>query len=167
MTISIRQAIISDAKELTRISFASKRYWNYSEEYFEIWKDELTISEEYIGKHLVYMAEDEETPIGYYSIVHIQQDYWTGQTLVMKGYWLEHMFIVPERIGQGIGSLLMNHIKKICQSLDCDKLFIFADPNARGFYDKMGAIYLKETPSSIPGRTVSVYALPIQQPFTE
>ncbi len=49
----IRQAIPTDSKILTDISFAAKNYWNYPQEYFEIWKEELTITDEYIDKGAV------------------------------------------------------------------------------------------------------------------
>jgi hypothetical protein len=48
MSLSVREASPSEGKILTDISFASKQYWNYPNEYFEIWKDELTISPAYI-----------------------------------------------------------------------------------------------------------------------
>ena len=48
MEISIRRALPTDALFLTSISFGAKRYWNYPEEYYEIWHDELTITKDYI-----------------------------------------------------------------------------------------------------------------------
>jgi len=44
----IRQAKRTESGDLTSISFASKRYWNYPEEYFDVWKKELTITPGYI-----------------------------------------------------------------------------------------------------------------------
>lgn len=44
MKIVIRRAIIAESGDLTSISFASKRYWNYPEEYFNVWEKELTIT---------------------------------------------------------------------------------------------------------------------------
>lgn len=52
--IEIRQAKPAESGDLTSISFASKRYWNYPEEYFEIWEKELTITPEYIDNNIVY-----------------------------------------------------------------------------------------------------------------
>jgi hypothetical protein len=42
--MTIRQASQADCEILTEISVSSKNYWNYPKEYFEIWKDELTIT---------------------------------------------------------------------------------------------------------------------------
>jgi hypothetical protein len=47
------------------------------------------------------------------------------------------------------------------QELKIDKVNIFSDQNAKGIYEKIGAFYLGESPSSIEGRTVSLYELHI------
>lgn len=54
MEFTVRKALPGDSQPLTRLSFVAKRYWNYPEEYFNIWKNELTISPDYIGKNIVF-----------------------------------------------------------------------------------------------------------------
>jgi hypothetical protein len=44
--------------------------------------------------------------------------------------------------------------KHICSRTSIDRLHIFSDPSAKGFYDKIGARYIDESPSSIEGRKV-------------
>ncbi|MBA3028704.1 MAG: hypothetical protein FP816_07830 [Desulfobacteraceae bacterium] len=63
----IRPAHTDEAEILTQISFASKGYWKYPENYFEIWKNELTISSDYIEKNDVFVFEVDGATIGYYS----------------------------------------------------------------------------------------------------
>lgn len=162
MNINIRKAIPSDSEALTEISFKSKRFWNYPDEYFEIWRHELTISKEYIIQNDVFIAEENGIAVGYYSIVENENDFWSGKVFVMKGIWLEHIFILPEYIGKGIGTLLIQHAKVVCKDMDCSKLYIFSDPNSRGFYEKIGARFIKESPSSIEGRTVPVFQLDVE-----
>jgi hypothetical protein len=41
----------------------------------------------------------------------------------------------------------------ISRTKDIRNLFIFVDPFAKGFYDKIGAGYLYDSMSSIPGRS--------------
>ena len=72
---------------------------------------------------------------------------------INKGLWLEHMFIDPKNIGDGIGKKLFNHMKEHCMIKDIRKIGILADPNSKGFYEKMGCIYRGEYPSTIEGRT--------------
>ena len=161
MSIVIRPAAIDDSEALTKISFASKRYWNYPEEYLELWKDELTITTLYILNNILHVAEKDGQVIGYFSLVEVKSEFWSGKVLVNKGFWLDHLFILPQYIGQGIGSKLFKVLIDQCMAMQIDKVNIFVDPNAKGFYDKMMAQYLGEVPSSIEGRTVALYQLQI------
>jgi GNAT superfamily N-acetyltransferase len=159
--ITIRPAKDKENGVLTNLSFASKRYWNYPKEYFDVWRKELTITSDYISANIVYVAEVNKKVVGYFAIVEVQKDFLAGKVIVKKGFWLEHIFILPEFIGQGIGTDLMAEVKHICSKTKIDRLYIFSDPNAKGFYDKIGARYLNESPSSIEGRTVSLFELEV------
>jgi maltose O-acetyltransferase len=157
--VKVRQANLEESNTLTEISFAAKRYWNYPEQYFEVWKSELTITEKYILKNTVYVAEIDEKVVGYFSIVNVPEEFWSGEVFVNSGHWLEHIFIHPDYIGKSIGSTLIDFAKQLCIKNGIEKLYIFSDPNANGFYEKIGAEYIKESPSSIPGRKVSLFML--------
>lgn len=159
MEMTIRPAKDNENTILTNISFAAKKYWNYPEKYFDVWRTELTITSDYINTNIVFVAEADEKVVGYFSIVEVKEDLFTGRVRVRKGYWLEHIFILPEFIRQGIGTALMSAAKNICTKKNIDRLYIFSDPNAKGFYDKLGARYINESPSSIEGRTVSLFEL--------
>ncbi len=149
----IRLATIADSKALTRLSLASKAYWKYPKEYFEIWKNELTISQDYIHSNDVFVYEINNSIIGYYSIVNLEKDVEISGISLGKGIWLEHMFIDPQYIGKGIGTKLFSHLREWCIQTKINKVGILADPNAKGFYKKMGCIYMREYPSTIEGRT--------------
>lgn len=159
--IIIKEALPSDSAILTDISFASKRHWDYPDEYFDIWKKELTITESYILNNTVYISYFENIICGYYSMVIVRKDTKYGKVIVKKGTWLEHLFIRPDFIKKGIGRQLVWHAISIARELNTDKLLLFSDPFANGFYEKMGAVYLYESPSSIEGRSVSVYQIEV------
>lgn len=159
MHLLIRPAMAADSEKLTKISFASKRYWGDPEEYFDVWKAELTITPSYISNNTVYVAEDEGQMIGYFALSEVKNDFQAGNVLVTAGHWLEHIFILPEYVGKGIGTQLMNHLRSLCKARSITRVRIFSDPHARGFYAKNGARYLGESPSSIKGRTVSLYEI--------
>ena len=160
--IEIRQAQPIESDLLTEISFAAKKHWNYPDNYYDIWRDELIITKDYIHQNIVFEALYQNSVLGFYSIIENEADFYTDDnTFVKKGFWLEHLFIKPAYHKLGIGMLLMNHAKKISRDSGISDLLIFADPNAKGFYDKAGAEYLYESKSSIPGRTVPVYGLKI------
>ena len=159
--ISINKAHDSDFETLTEISFSAKRHWNYPENYFVIWKDELTITEEYINKNIVYKALFLDTVLGFYSIVENENDFLTNEIFVKKGFWLEHIFIRPEFHKIGIGRVLIDHAKMISKCKGISNLLIFVDPFAKGFYDKIGAEFLYESNSSISERLIPIYVLKI------
>lgn len=149
----IRSATRNDAAALTRISFDSKGYWRYPQSYFEIWKNELTISPDYIDRNEVFVYEKNHEVVGYYSIVSLPEDAFVSGIRLTKGFWLEHMFIDPPNMGKGIGSKMFHHLRNWCKKMEIGKIEIFADPNSRAFYEKMGCRYVGEFPSTIKNRT--------------
>ena len=149
----IRPANIEDSDVITRISFESKGYWGYPEEYFEVWKDELTISSGYIQDNSVFVYEDHGLVVGYYSMTELKEDLEVSGIKIDMGYWLEHMFVMPGCIGHGIGTDLFNHLKEQCRAKGIKGFRILADPHSKGFYESMGCVYLKEYSSTIAGRT--------------
>ena len=159
----IRRAKIQEAEILTKISFSSKGYWNYPEEFYGIWSKELTISSDYIRKNDVFVFENESKIIGYYSIVDLKDDIEVSGIKISKGCWLEHMFIEPQRIGKGIGTKMFEHLLEWCTSQGFYKLGVLADPNSRGFYEKMGCEYKFEYPSTIKDRTTPYLHLKIRR----
>ncbi len=151
----IRQARPSDAAELTELSFRSKGYWGYPEHYFEIWKDELTISADDIAGKSIFVHEDHAAPVitGYYSLVFLKEDQVFSGGVLAHGWWLEHMFVAPLCIGKGIGTRLFGHMREFCLDRRIDSVGILTDPHARGFYEKMGCVYLGEYASTIQDST--------------
>ncbi len=157
MEINIRRAQPSDALFLTSISFGAKRYWNYPEEYFEIWHDDLTITEEYINTNIVYVAQKKDTIIGYFSIVEVKQEYWKGDIFIRQGYWLERIYVRPAYIQSGIGSQLMEYATRYCRENYIETLYMYSDPHTNGFFERFGAKMIKESLSRIDGRTIFLY----------
>lgn len=153
----IRPATHQDCEALTEISFLSKNHWDYPKEYFEIWKSELTITEDYITNNNVQIIENGVETIGYYSVVELEKDLKISNFIMEQGVWLEHVFIRPDLIGQGYGKILMQHLVESSIKKQWIKLRILVDPHSSNFYKKLGAKYIKEIPSSIPGRTVSYF----------
>jgi GNAT superfamily N-acetyltransferase len=140
-------------KQLTELSNKSKMFWNYSEKAINIFRDELNISPEYIKKNEVWIYIKDKKIIGYYSLKYRNKELKFKDIVLEIGYWLDHMFILPEFIGQGYGKILFNHFNDLCLSKNVSEIMILADPNSKLFYEKMGCKYINEYPSSIPNRT--------------
>lgn len=159
MNLSFRNALTNDAERLTEIAFAAKRIWNYPDEYFTIWKDELTITEKYIDENVVFVAKEIELIVGFVSMVFLPQEKQFGNVKVAAGYWMDHLFVDPNFQHRGIGFNLVEAIKLFCREHRIDSLKIFVDPNAKGFYELVGAKFVENSPSSIDGREIPVFLL--------
>lgn len=156
----IRKAAAPDALPLTQVAKSAKRYWNYPDSYYKIWEEELTITPDYISKNTVFVAQTNSNEvIAFYSLVTLEQDLHFKTTVLEKGVWLDHMFIIPEYIGQGLGHLMFNHMMQGCRVKNITMVRLLADPNAKGFYEKMGCQYVRQVPSSIEGRTTPMYEI--------
>jgi len=153
----IRDANQHDCKVLTEISFIAKSFWNYPDEYMKLWKEELTIRKKYLNNKIVRCYEQEGKLIGFYSIFEMSEQKTFGKVYLEQGFWLDHMFILPKYHKKGIGREFIEDIKILSKKQQIGKsLKIFVDPNAKGFYLKVGAKEIRVSESSIPNRTIPV-----------
>jgi GNAT superfamily N-acetyltransferase len=153
--VEIRRAEPDDASALTRIAFAAKGHWGYPEHWMEHWREGLTITPEFIRRNEVYVAIVEEQPAGFYALVG------EGRRIV-----LEHLWVLPERMGAGVGRALFDHATGRAAALGAGVVGIEADPNAEGFYLRMGARRVGEIVYEIDGRerVLPLLAMDVQAP---
>ena len=64
---------------------------------------------------------------------------------------LEHMWVAPRFIGQGIGKDLFIHAMGEAAGQNVMAVEVSSDPNAEGFYRKMGAEKIGEVACEIDG----------------
>jgi N-acetylglutamate synthase-like GNAT family acetyltransferase len=126
--MQIRQARPLDADTLTGIAHDAKRHWGYPDHWIEKWQADLTISPEYIDSNQVFLAEENEQVVGFYAL-----------TVADNKAELDHMWVSPGRMGTGVGKALFVHAMEQAAGQNLSKVEIVADPNAEGFYQKMGA----------------------------
>jgi N-acetylglutamate synthase-like GNAT family acetyltransferase len=149
--MKIEQAKISDAKQLTELTIASKAYWNYSAAQIAEWNDVLTVSEEYIEQSHVYKLSIENRLIGYYAYLNL-----TAKNLI-----LDNIFIHPDFIGKGYGSVLMNHFLRLAKNKGFERIELDSDPNATAFYHKFGFKTIGQLETSIIDRFIQIMELKI------
>ncbi len=153
--MEIRRAEPEDASALTRIAFAAKGHWGYPEHWMERWRESLTITHEFIRRNEVHVAIVEEQPAGFYALA--------GEGRRIE---LEHLWVLPERMGAGVGRTLFGHAIRTATSLGAGVVGIEADPNAEGFYHRMGATRVGEIVYEIDGRerVLPLLAIYVQAP---
>ena len=147
----IRKATPEDADILTRIAHEAKRHWGYPDHWMDHWKIDLTISPEYIAANQVFVAEVDERILGFYSMVIRQHK-----------AELDHMWVTPEHMGTGVGKQLFIHAMQDAAGRNISEVEILSDPNAEGFYRKMGAYGIGETVSEINGQSRSLPLLSVK-----
>ena len=140
MTLEIRKATSDEAEALTTLAHQAKRYWNYPAEWIDYWKAELTITPEFIRDHEVFVAVFDQAIAGCCALV-------ISEALAE----IEHMWIDPKQMGNGIGRALFEHAQQRALDLGFNVLELSADPNAEGFYKRMGAERIGEIPADLFG----------------
>lgn len=154
--IRVRRAKPWEASVLTRITVASKRYWGYPEELLRLWESELTLAPSYIEKNEVYTALRGGEPVAVFALVDHDGVEWE----------LEHLWIDPAHIGGGIGALLFREAVRLARAGGAKSLRIVSDPNAEGFYLRMGAARVGSVASRPEGRRLPVLRFAIGDPAT-
>lgn len=139
--MQIRKALPEEADALTNIAQEAKRYWGYPESWIEHWREELTITPDCIAANQVYVAEAEGELLGFYVLIS-----------KAEAAELDHLWVRPEQIGQGIGKELFLHAMERARARH-SRVEILADPNAEGFYQKMGASRFSESHSEVQGQS--------------
>jgi GNAT superfamily N-acetyltransferase len=137
----IRRSSPEDAATLTQIALDAKRYWGYPEHWIRHWEADLTISSDFIRDNHVYVAADDGEIRGFYALCV------TGNKAE-----LEHMWVTPDYIGTGVGKELFLDAMERAAALNVSEVGFTSDPNAAGFYRRMGAHEIGETESAISGR---------------
>ncbi|MCL4561001.1 MAG: GNAT family N-acetyltransferase [Chloroflexi bacterium] len=132
--LEIRQAVPEDAPELSAIAHAAKAHWGYPQKWMNLWNYSLTILPKYIQDHPVYAAVTEDSKlVGFYAL-----------SFNSPRYSLDHLWILPEWMGRGVGKALFQDAVQRVAGLGAQAMEIQADPHAEGFYLHMGASRIGE-----------------------
>jgi predicted N-acetyltransferase YhbS len=152
--ISIRAARPEDADALSALCHRSKAHWGYDAEFMRASKAALTITADRIAQGRALVAVDDDG-----KLLGVA----TATPLTAQGdFDLGHLFVEPDAIGTGVGEKLFAAIVVLLKRERARRLVIEADPNARAFYERMGAVHVGEAPSdSIPGRMLPLLAFAI------
>ena len=141
MHLQIHRARPEQAETLTQIAQAAKAHWGYPERWMELWKPQLTFSSDYFEENESWVAEMDQRPIGFYTLLEREGN-----------AWLENLWVSPDIIGQGVGKRLFLHALELSRQRGFVTLRLEADPNARGFYEKMDMKKIGERESKIEGQ---------------
>lgn len=141
-TVVLRDARPAELAILTDVAHAAKRYWDYPEEWIEAWRPALTVAAEDLARWTVVVAEWRGEVAGF-AAVDV-----AGSPAV-----LEHLWVRPERVRQGIGRRLLERCASLASSAGHQFLETDADPHALPFYRAMGGDHVGEVRADVLGVT--------------
>lgn len=142
--LHIRAAAAGECLALTDLCMRAKAHWGYDHDFMEAVRAELTVTADDLSGGLCAVADHGGRTAGF---VQISTD---GAEAC-----LERLFIEPALFGAGIGRALFDWAADRARALGCKRMEIESDPQAAGFYEKMGAKRDGFAPSgSIEGRSL-------------
>lgn len=159
MTVEIRSLSAAEAHdlapELAALGTRSKGAWGYDEGFMTRfgaqmaeWIPDFVSGMRDDGGRVLLLAVDAGEAVGFAII---------EQTDPAKPAWLEDLWIEPHRMRAGIGSELLRATLDAVRAAGRDALEFESDPNAEGFYLRMGARTIGEQASDFQaGRMLPV-----------
>ncbi len=138
----IRAATVADLPELRDLAYRSKAHWGYDKAFMDAVASSLAPTVEELAEGVFVLVCDERIA-GFYAF-----------KTKAGAVFLESLFVAPEWIRHGIGEQLWRHAVDFTRDAGHANLLIESDPNAEGFYLRMGARRVGEIVSQASGRTL-------------
>jgi GNAT superfamily N-acetyltransferase len=136
---------------LREIAIAAKGYWGYEPERVRQWADGGDFSAKGLSEKEVFVAELDGHALGWAALIP------QGEVV-----WLDDMWVEPEWIGKTVGSLLFRHSVERATRLGGTRMEWEAEPNAVGFYEKLGGRYLRDSEPTEWGRVLPVMGVDLE-----
>lgn len=137
----IRPARCDEAPWLAELAWAAKAFWHYPPAQLEAWREALSPTAASIAKHPTTVIEVGGTLAAFCQL-----------RLGAPSADLEHLWVHPRHIGQGLGGALLSHALQHLAANGTTVLHIDADPHAEGFYRRHGATRVGAKPAPIEGQ---------------
>lgn len=138
-------------EDINRLTLVSKAHWGYSDELMALWHDGLVMTPQDFATFDVHHAEDDGHIVGVYALDDPPIE-------------LVSLFVAPSHIGSGVGSLLFRHAADNARSKGASGLLVESDPNAVGFYERMGCVVVGDRPSIPEGRRLPLLRIDLSSP---
>jgi GNAT superfamily N-acetyltransferase len=143
-TVLIRRGSPDEGGRLKGIAVASKGHWGYDPQRVRDWADRGDFDRETLEQLALFVAEADGRAIG-----------WASVEPRGEAAWLADLWVEPAWIGKGVGTALFRRAADHAREVGARVLEWEAEPNALGFYEKMGARRLRDSTSEW-GRMLSV-----------
>jgi GNAT superfamily N-acetyltransferase len=151
LSLTIRRADPNEGERLRAIAIASKSHWGYDLGRVREWAAMGDFSPEGIRAKEVYAAEADGKIVAWGALIP------RGEVC-----WLDDLWVDPEWIQIGVGSRLFRFVAEHGRQLGGSRMEWEAEPNAVGFYERMGGRYLRDGETSAWGRVLPVMGIELE-----
>lgn len=134
----IRRAEVKENKVLTELAVMSEAYWGYDKRFLDAYRQIYSLTEDYIRNHPTFVMEEDGKLAGFYSIIESDDE-----------VTLEYFYLDPAYIGKGFGRELWDHLVEFCRNRGILEFVLVSAPEARLFYEKMGAVVVGDVNSLV------------------
>ncbi len=139
-SLRIRPGRPDDAPRLTAIAHQTKAHWGYPDRWLAAWRDALTVTGADLDRLEILVAEERGAVAGFVAL-----------ELEEAGWSLAHCWVRPADMGRGIGRALVAEAAARLSVRGVSRLRIVSDPNAVGFYHRLGAVAVGAVRADVAG----------------
>ncbi|WP_434361073.1 GNAT family N-acetyltransferase [Parasalinivibrio latis] len=145
----LEPAMEADIDSINEVILAAKRHWGYSEELIAMWLQDMLVDPMRMRTSQFWVMRTNQSIVGVVSL--------SGTDTPEAE--LDDLWVLPDQMGMGLGRKMMEFVVAYMRQSGITRLKIVAEPNAEGFYRKMGAVRIGWQPSIPPGRMLPVMVL--------
>ena len=149
--MEICRAKPSESQRLTELAYLAKESWGYPVAWLDEWKADLRFTEGFIECNEVFVAKLGGEVFGVVACGDSSQ-----------GPEISHLWIDPQKQGIGLGRALVDKAKEVAGLHGWKTLRVVSDPNAQGFYERMGGILVGELNAPVAGVARNLPILELQ-----
>jgi GNAT superfamily N-acetyltransferase len=128
--VTIRAAQAADRERLRELTFEAKAHWGYDRDFVRRWADGLSFEDDCER----WVAEADGELVAWAALIPPRDG-----VAVLDDLWVD-----PARLRHGIGSRLFRFAEERARELGAARLEWGAEPNAVGFYEKVGGRFLRD-----------------------
>lgn len=137
---------------LSALCLRSKAHWGYDASFVAACAPYLRVEPHCVAAGHAFVALDHNNRI--VGVCQIDPGGKSGN--------LDLLFIEPGVIGTGVGRVLFQKSAQRLKEAGESTMTILSDPDARGFYEKLGATFIEDRPSDVfEGRTLPWLEMPL------
>ena len=138
-----RRAQAGDVEALTALAHRAKAFWGYDNAFLAACRDGLTVSPATLKRGETWLAETSDGQLlGFFDL-----RLWGRRAEIVS------LFVDPCTHKSGLGRRLWAKAEERALALGAAMIAVDSDPNAVGFYERMGLARAGHVPSEIlPGR---------------